>query len=78
MSTRLPDRVVRSDPPRGPLQLHHLDRKTDIVCVRCGNRTQTRVVAVLDNDWRNLIDRACYLAWIVQLGADQPPPSANP
>jgi hypothetical protein len=48
--------------------LHHLDRKTEIACVRCGNRAQTRVVAVIDGDWGKLLDRACYQAWLAQLG----------
>jgi hypothetical protein len=72
VSRRLADRVVRSDPARGPLQLHFIDRKTEIVCVRCGNRTQTSVLAVVDGDWRKLVDRACYDAWTAQLGLESP------
>lgn len=71
MSRRLSDRVVRSEPPHGPLQLHHLDRKTEISCVRCGHRSQTSMVAVLDGDWGKLVDRGCYEAWVTQLGADR-------
>lgn len=32
----LVDRVVRSEPARGPLQLHHFDGKAEIACLRCG------------------------------------------
>jgi hypothetical protein len=31
--------------------------------VRCGHATQTAVVAVVDGDWRTLIDRGCYGVW---------------
>jgi hypothetical protein len=65
----LVDRVVRSEPARGPLQLHHLDGKTETACLRCGNRSQTRIVATVDGDWRRLIDRGCYDVWIGQLDA---------
>jgi hypothetical protein len=49
--------VTRSEPARGPLQLHHLDRKTEIACCRCGHQSQTRVAAVVDGDWSKLVDR---------------------
>ncbi|MFJ2241342.1 TetR family transcriptional regulator C-terminal domain-containing protein [Streptomyces sp. NPDC087859] len=61
--TRLANRVVRSEPALGPLQLHRLDRKTGIACSRCGTRSQTTVVATLDADWTRLVDRGCYNAW---------------
>lgn len=68
--TRLANRVVRSEPAQGPLQLqlHRLDRKTGIACSRCGTRSQTTVVAALDADWTRLVDRGCYNVWSKQLG----------
>jgi len=66
--TRLANRVVRSEPAQGPLQLHRLARKTGIACSRCGTRSQTTVVATLDADWTRLVDRGCYNAWSKQLG----------
>ena len=70
--TRLANRVVRSEPAQGPLQLqlqlHRLDRKTGIACSRCGTRSQTTVVATLDADWTRLVDRGCCNAWNKQLG----------
>jgi hypothetical protein len=85
MTGRLADRVTRSEPARGPLQLHHLDRKTEICCVRCGQRSQTRVVATIEQDWTRLVDRGCYDTWFVNStparphlndrpGAHTPPP----
>jgi hypothetical protein len=70
MARRMADRVERSEPPRGPLQLHHLDAKTEISCIRCAHRTQTRVVATLDGDWSLLVDRGCYDVWLRELGID--------
>lgn len=72
MARRLADRMVRSKPARGPLRLQVLDRKTEIVWVRCGNHTQTSVLAVVDGDWRKSVDRACYKAWTEQLGQGMP------
>jgi hypothetical protein len=71
MGRRLADRVTRSEPPYGPLQLLHLNRKTEICCVWCGNRSQARVVATVDGDWTRLIDRGCYDAWVRQLGTGE-------
>jgi hypothetical protein len=43
MARRMADRVERSEPPRGPLQLHHLDAKTEISCVRAPTEPGLRV-----------------------------------
>ena len=69
MGRRLADRVARSEPPRGLLQLHHLTGKTEIACVRCGHRSVTQTVATIDGDWARLIDRGCHDTWIRQLSA---------
>lgn len=71
----LAGRVLRSEPARGPLQLHHLNGKTQMGCGRCGNVTQTRVVATVDRDWTKLVDRGCYEAWSREFGSAAEPSS---
>jgi hypothetical protein len=70
--TGLADRVRRSEPARGPLQLHYLSGKAQICCVRCQTVAQTRVVATVDGDWTRLVDRSCYDAWCRELNTGPP------
>jgi hypothetical protein len=61
--------------PLLPLQLHHLNGKTQMRRVRCRNVTQTRLVATVDGDCTKLVDRGCYEAWSRELGSAAEPSS---
>ena len=57
----LRERVARSEPPVGGLQLHELaDPPVSYFCPRCGWRGYVREVATVDGDWTAPVCERCY------------------
>jgi hypothetical protein len=57
----LRERVARSEPPAGDLQLHELaDPPVTYLCPRCGWHGYVREVATVDGDWNAPLCERCY------------------
>jgi hypothetical protein len=55
------DRVARSQPPIGGLQLHGLtERPVTYLCPRCGWHGNVWKVATVDGDWTSPVCERCY------------------
>ncbi|MGA3540991.1 hypothetical protein ACK8GE_17050 [Micromonosporaceae bacterium DT194] len=77
MTTERPHdwQVSKTFPARGRLQQHRLRAPVQLTCRRCGAAKKTRLVAVIDGEWTQLLCNGCYGAL---LGSGEVPPSKQP
>ncbi|MGA3563759.1 hypothetical protein [Melissospora conviva] len=67
--------VSKTFPARGRLQLYRLRAPVQLICRRCGAAKKTRLVAVIDGEWAQLLCNGCYGAL---LRSGEVPPSKQP
>jgi hypothetical protein len=60
--TQAPAKIMRSLEAMGDLQLHRLDRRVRIHCMRCQRDRMNSQVATRNGDWAQLVCIACYSA----------------
>lgn len=69
---QLPAGVVKTMPPRGPLQQYRVDQSVQFACHRCGQEKTSKLVTVLDGDGNRLVCNGCYgrlvALWNVKAG----------
>ena len=52
--------VVKTYPPRGPLQQYRLAASTSFLCSRCGTGKTSKLVTTVQADWVRLLCNGCY------------------
>ncbi len=52
--------VVKTYPPRGPLQQYRLAASTSFLCSRCGIGKTSKLVTTVQADWERLLCNGCY------------------
>lgn len=52
--------VVKTYPPRGPLQQYRLAASTSFLCSRCGTGRTSKLVTTVQADWERLLCNGCY------------------
>jgi hypothetical protein len=56
----LPGEIVKTMPPRGPLQQYRLSSAVPFTCHRCGGRKTSKLLTVVDSDDERLLCNGCY------------------
>lgn len=54
------DEVVKTYPPRGPLQQYRLAAATSLPCFRCGQTKTSKLITVFRGDWTQGLCNGCY------------------
>ena len=52
--------VVKTYPPRGPLQQYRLAASTSFLCSRCGTGKTSKLATTVQADWERLLCNGCY------------------
>jgi hypothetical protein len=56
----LPGEIVKTMPPRGPLQQYRLTSAVPFTCHRCGGQKTSKLLTVVDDDQERLLCNGCY------------------
>jgi len=57
---RVPSSVVRTYPPRGPLQQFRFAEATAFQCFRCGQSKKSKLITIYNGDWSKRLCNGCY------------------
>jgi hypothetical protein len=56
----IPSTVIKTYPPRGPLQQFRLGERTAFRCFRCGDTKKSKLITVYSKDWSRRLCNGCY------------------
>jgi hypothetical protein len=56
----VPATIVKTYPPRGPMQQFRFSEGTAFRCFRCGDLTKTKLIAIYSGDWARRLCNGCY------------------
>lgn len=56
----VPSTIVKTYPPRGPLQQYRLAHGAAFRCFRCGQTKTSRLITVYNGDWQKRLCNGCY------------------
>src|SRR3954451_8563760 len=56
----VPSTVIKTYPPRGPLQQFRFSEGTAFTCLRCGEAKKSKLITVYRGDWSKRLCNGCY------------------
>lgn len=62
----VPSNLVKTNPPRGPLQQFRFEEAVAFDCFRCGGSKKSKSIAILHQDWTKRLCNGCY-GYLLQL-----------
>lgn len=60
MSNLVPSDIIKTYPPRGPMQQYRFQAATAFNCFRCGASKKSKLITVYNSDWNLRLCNGCY------------------